>query len=100
MLAAAPDKTSGTLELEQAKVNWKLSIDENDLACNPPGKQDNALSVPWRLTAKPLTSVKASIELHTKAYEAILPGNGIPLEETRKGIQLVHDIRKVQSFAV
>jgi UDP-N-acetyl-2-amino-2-deoxyglucuronate dehydrogenase len=32
-------------------------------------------------------------ELHTKSYEQILAGNGFPLMETRKSIELVHAIR-------
>ena len=32
-------------------------------------------------------------ELHTKSYTDIIAGNGFPLTETRKSIDLVHKIR-------
>jgi UDP-N-acetyl-2-amino-2-deoxyglucuronate dehydrogenase len=90
---SAPDKASGTLQLQQATVQWQLSIDENDL---PP-----AIRQKGQRTYRSLVIDGETIDfsdgfedLHTAAYEAILSGNGVPLEETRKGIQLVHDIRK------
>jgi UDP-N-acetyl-2-amino-2-deoxyglucuronate dehydrogenase len=32
-------------------------------------------------------------ELHTKSYAEILAGRGFPLNETRRSIELVHQIR-------
>ena len=32
-------------------------------------------------------------ELHTKSYKNILAGKGFPLMETKRSIELVHDIR-------
>jgi UDP-N-acetyl-2-amino-2-deoxyglucuronate dehydrogenase len=33
-------------------------------------------------------------ELHTKSYEEILNGNGFPISETRRSIEVAHEIRK------
>ena len=91
---SAPDKASGTLQLQQATVQWQLSIDENDLptAVRQKGQRTYRSLV---IDGETIDFSDGFEDLHTAAYEAILSGNGIPLEETRKGIQLVHELRKV-----
>ncbi len=88
-------KTSaaGYLELEQANVNWMLSIDENTLPA--------AIKAAGKRTFRTLTIDGAAFEfsegfteLHTTSYQHILSGNGFPISETKAAIQLVHDIRK------
>ncbi|MGN6803310.1 MAG: Gfo/Idh/MocA family protein [Ginsengibacter sp.] len=83
---------SGVLELENATVNWKLSIDYNNLP--------EEIKIQGKRTYRTLDIDGESFEfsdgfteLHTKSYQNILAGNGFPLMETRKAIQLVHDIR-------
>jgi len=86
------DTASGTLELEKATVNWKLSIDANQL----PDEAKNAGKRTYRALNIDGASFEFSdgfTELHTKSYEQILAGNGFPLMETRKSIELVHAIR-------
>ncbi|HOZ70190.1 MAG TPA: Gfo/Idh/MocA family oxidoreductase [Chitinophagaceae bacterium] len=90
----SPVKTAGTLELEKAQVNWTMSIDENDLPV-PVREKGQRTFRAMTINGEPLDFSEGFEELHTKSYEAILTGQGIPLEETRKGIQLVHDIRRV-----
>ncbi|HEY5368654.1 MAG TPA: Gfo/Idh/MocA family oxidoreductase [Hanamia sp.] len=83
---------SGTLELEKAKVNWKLSIDANQLpeVAKAMGKRTyRALNI----DGESFEFSDGFTELHTKSYEQILAGNGFPLMETRKSIELVHAIR-------
>jgi UDP-N-acetyl-2-amino-2-deoxyglucuronate dehydrogenase len=91
---SAPDKTCGTLELTNASVNWQLSIDENDLPAEIRQKEQRTFRS-LVIDGETIDFSEGFDQLHTKAYETILAGNGIPLEETRKGIQLVHDIRRV-----
>jgi len=83
---------SGILELENASVKWRLSIDSNSLP--------EEVKASGKRTYRALTIDGASFEfsdgfteLHTKSYENILAGKGFPLMETKRAIQLVHDIR-------
>ena len=83
---------SGILELENATVNWRLSIDPNELPENvrAAGKRTfRALNI----DRESFEFSDGFTELHTKSYENILAGKGFPLMETKKAIQLVHDIR-------
>ena len=86
------DTAAGTLELKRATVNWMLSINENTL---PPdvrvaGKRTfRTLSI----DGEEFEFSDGFTELHTLSYTNILAGNGFPLSETRRAIQLVHDIR-------
>ena len=83
---------SGILELENASVKWRLSIDSNSLP--------EEVKASGKRTYRALTIDGASFEfsdgfteLHTKSYQNILAGKGFPLMETKRAIQLVHDIR-------
>lgn len=83
---------SGILELEKATVKWKLSIDANNLPeeVRLSGKRTYRT---LEIDGESFEFSDGFTELHTKSYEQILNGNGFPLSETRKAIQLVHDIR-------
>ncbi len=86
------ENASGTLVLEKAEVNWSMSIDA--------GKLPAAAKKEGLRTSRSL-SVDGSIvefsngftELHTRAYEEILAGKGVTLQEAKKAIGLVHAIR-------
>ncbi len=86
------DTASGMLELEKAVVNWKLSINENMLpaAIRQEGKRTyRQLSI----NDEAFEFSEGFTELHTISYQQILSGQGFKLSDTRKAIQLVHDIR-------
>lgn len=91
----SPVKCAGTLELEKANVNWSMSIDEQDLPA-PVRENGQRTFRAMTINGDPVDFSAGFDELHTNSYEAILAGYGIPLRETRKGIQLVHDIRNYQ----
>ena len=83
---------AGELELEKARVNWMLSIEEKDLPAS--------VRAAGKRTYRALTIDEEVLEfsegfggLHTKSYEEILKGNGVRLAETRGVIGLVHEIR-------
>jgi UDP-N-acetyl-2-amino-2-deoxyglucuronate dehydrogenase len=86
------DTASGTLELENAAVKWRLSIDANQLPdeVKATGKRTYRT---LNIDGESFEFSDGFTELHTKSYEQILAGNGFPLMETRKVIQLVHEIR-------
>lgn len=86
------DTAAGTLELEKATVNWMLSIDAETLPA--------AIKAQGKRTFRTLTINNEAIEfsdgfteLHTQSYNDIISGKGFRLSETRKAIELVHDIR-------
>ncbi len=86
------DTASGILKLEKANVNWRLSIDAKNL----PDKVKAAGKRTYRsldIDGESFEFSDGFTELHTKSYQNILAGKGFPLMETRKAIQLVHDIR-------
>jgi UDP-N-acetyl-2-amino-2-deoxyglucuronate dehydrogenase len=87
------DHASGTLQLEQANVKWFLSINYDHIPREVKEK--------GKRTYRSLTIEGEEIEfsdgftdLHTKSYEGILNGNGFGVEEARKSIDLVCQIRK------
>ena len=86
------ETASGTLELERANVNWFLSIDANTL----PGEIKQSGKRTFRsltIDGEAFEFSEGFTELHTRSYEEILKGNGFPVEEARKSIELVHAIR-------
>ena len=86
------DTAEGTLELERATVNWMLSINENTLPADvrAAGKRTfRTLSI----DGEEFEFSDGFTELHTLSYTNILAGKGFHLSETRRAIQLVHDIR-------
>jgi len=86
------DTAEGALELERANVTWMLSINEQTLPADvrAAGKRTfRSLSI----DGEEFEFSEGFTELHTLSYSNILSGNGFPLSETRKAIQLVHEIR-------
>lgn len=82
----------GHLELERARVNWKMSIDASDL---PPevaasGKR-TFRSI--RIGNEELEFSEGFTNLHTESYQEILSGQGYGIEEARPSIELTHSIR-------
>ena len=86
------DKASGYLELEKARIKWFLSVDYNDLP--------DYIKKKGQRTYRSITIDEEEIEfsdgfadLHTDTYRQILDGNGFGLEESKKSIEVVYDIR-------
>lgn len=89
------NKASGYFELERARVRWYLSIDYDDL---PENIKRNG-----QRTYRSITIDDEEIEfsdgfadLHTQTYRHILDGNGFGLEESKKSIEMVYDIRNAK----
>lgn len=87
-----PRRMAGRLILEKADVDWFLSVDEGDL---PPqvlregGYAHRVLEV----DGQDVDLTPGFTALHTRAYEAILAGRGLSLEEVGPVIELLHRIR-------
>lgn len=87
-----PNKASGFLELEKARVRWFLSIDSGDL---PASARENG-----KRTFRSITMNDREIEfsegftdLHTKSYEEILAGRGFGMMESKASIETAYVIR-------
>jgi len=87
-----PDKVAGYIELDQARVNWFLSVDYNDIPEEIKQKAER--------TYRSITIEGEEIEfsggftdLHTLSYQNILNGNGFGLDDARKSIELAYQIR-------
>jgi UDP-N-acetyl-2-amino-2-deoxyglucuronate dehydrogenase len=87
-----PSRASGFLQLEKARIRWFLSIDSDTLPDEVKAKgQRTFRSI--LIEKKELEFSEGFTDLHTKAYEEILKGNGFTVEESRKSTQTVYDIR-------
>lgn len=86
------DRAAGYLEFKQARVRWFLSIDYD--------------VIPDEIKAKGLRTFRSIniegeefefsggfTELHNKSYQHILDGHGFRISETKKAIDIVHNIR-------
>lgn len=83
---------SGNLQLENATVNWMLSIDAATLPASA--------KAAGKRTYRTLTINEEAIEfsdgfteLHTQSYQDIINGKGFLISETKAAIELVHQIR-------
>ena len=87
------DRAAGFLKLKKARVRWFLSI---NYQCLPTEVKARGLRTYRSITieGEEFEFSGGFTELHTKSYEAILNGRGFGLDENRKAIQIVHDIRK------
>jgi UDP-N-acetyl-2-amino-2-deoxyglucuronate dehydrogenase len=83
---------AGKLEFENAEADWLLSIDAQQL---PAGTNENSNSFRrFIIEGEDIRLDEGFTGLHTKAYEEILAGKGPGLSDTKKLIQLLHDMRK------
>ncbi len=93
------EKAGGYLELERARVRWFMSVDYNSIPEN--------IKATGARTYRSITVDGEEIEfsggftdLHTRSYEEILKGNGFGLDEARRSIEIVHDIRSKEIVVV
>ncbi len=82
----------GYLELEKARVHWKLSINENDLPDDVKSKGKRTYRS-LRMDGREIEFSDGFTELHTNSYKEILAGRGFGLHDARPSIELAHEIR-------
>ncbi|HEV7781553.1 MAG TPA: Gfo/Idh/MocA family oxidoreductase [Chitinophagaceae bacterium] len=83
---------SGSIEFENAAVNWTLSIDEKLLPAqvHQQGRRSFRSLV---MNDKAIDFSSGFDDLHTRSYEEILKGNRCQLTEIKEVIELIHSIR-------
>lgn len=89
------DKMAGTLQLNKANVEWFLSIDKNDL----PASALNSTKPSFRslnIDGDEIEFSEGFTDLHTQVYQEIFKGNGLGINDARKSIELVYNIRNMK----
>ena len=86
------DTNSGTLRFKQAKVNWYLSINTENL---PQKAKDQGLPTFRTLSieGEEIEFSKGFTDLHTISYQKILNGEGYGLSDAKNSIEIVSQIR-------
>ncbi|MDF1694593.1 MAG: Gfo/Idh/MocA family oxidoreductase [Saprospiraceae bacterium] len=89
------DRAAGYLEFEKARVRWFLSINYDTL---PEEVKARGLRTYRSMTidGEEIEFSGGFTELHTDSYKDILAGGGFRIEESRKAIQTVFDIRHAE----
>lgn len=87
-----PRRMAGRLELQQARVLWFLSVEEEDL---PAGHLEQGKHA-HRSISIDGTEVEFSggfTDLHTRVYEGVLRGEGFTITDARPSIETVYRVR-------
>lgn len=90
--ASTPETASGLLKLEKATVRWFLSIDEKMLPEEISLKNQRTFRS-ISINGEGFEFSEGFTDLHTESYKKILLGEGFRIEEAKKSIQTVYDIR-------
>ncbi|MEL7122295.1 MAG: Gfo/Idh/MocA family oxidoreductase [Bacteroidota bacterium] len=93
------DRAAGYMELERARVRWFLSINYDVIPENIK-KTGSRTYRSLQIEGEEFEFSGGFTELHTRSYEGILNGNGFGIEEARRAIQIVHDIRNMQALGL
>jgi len=86
------DRAAGYLEFEKARVRWFLSINFDTL----PDEIKSSGQRTYRsltIDGEEIEFSEGFTELHNKSYQDILSGGGFRIGDSRKAIEIVHDIR-------
>ena len=86
------DRASGYLVFEKARVKWFLSINY-DLIPEEIKEKGQRTYRSITVDGEEVEFSGGFTELHTESYKHILKGTGFGLEDARKSIEIVHEIR-------
>jgi UDP-N-acetyl-2-amino-2-deoxyglucuronate dehydrogenase len=87
-----PNKVAGYLELENARVRWFLSLDQNDLPLSAIEKGMRTYRS-IKIDGEEIEYSEGFTDLHTLTYKEILAGRGFGLEDARKSVEIAYTIR-------
>ncbi len=86
------NKVAGFLELENARVRWFLSLDQNDLPSSAVEKgQQTFRSI--IVDGKEIEYSEGFTDLHTLSYREILAGRGFGLRDSSQSVEIAYSIR-------
>lgn len=96
---SGPLHTSGFLELDRARVQWFLSINQDDLPAEARAKgQRTYRSI--TIDGEEVEFSEGFTDLHTIVYQETLAGRGFGLTDALPSIELVHDLREARAIGV
>lgn len=93
------DRASGYFELKNARVRWFLSINADTLPDEVKAKGGRTFRS-LKIEDNEIEFSDGFTELHTHSYQHIMNGNGFGLDEARRSIQIVHDIRNAETVGL
>ncbi len=85
-----PERVGGFMELQNADVQWFLSIDPKDLPDGVTGRVYRSITV----DGEEVEFSGGFTDLHTRVYEETLAGRGFGIDDARPAIELVYNIRR------
>jgi UDP-N-acetyl-2-amino-2-deoxyglucuronate dehydrogenase len=91
-----PDRISGALELERARVRWYLSVNVDDLPESTRAQNKFAFRS-ITIDGQEAEFSEGFTDLHTRVYEGVLAGHGYGIEDARPSIELVYAIRHAEA---
>lgn len=91
-------RMAGTIELENARVRWFLSIEKNDLPQSYL-QEGKAAYRSMTIDGEEIEFSTGFTDLHTIVYQKTLAGEGFGIADARPSIQLVHDVRNKRVVA-
>jgi Predicted dehydrogenases and related proteins len=89
-------RAGGSLKLERADVDWRLSIDERDLPLETAAAGKRTFRS-LLIDGESFEFSDGFTDLHTVCYEKILAGEGFGLREAKRSIEAVYRIRNARS---
>ena len=93
------DRASGYIELEKARIRWFLSINE-DVLPKEIANEGQRTFRSIKVEGEELEFSKGFTDLHTISYHKILEGKGYGMEDARKAIETVYDIRNIDPIGL
>lgn len=93
------DTSAGFLQLKRARVRWFLSVDAKNLPLEVQQKGQRTFRE-IKYDGKEVEFSGGFTDLHTISYQHIISGHGFGLEEARKSIEIVHQIRNSKPIGI
>ncbi len=90
-----PNKASGFLELEKARIRWYLSLDYDDIPKNAK-KMGQRTFRSIKIDNEEMEFSTGFTDLHTISYYKILLGEGFGILESKPSIETVFEIRNAR----
>jgi UDP-N-acetyl-2-amino-2-deoxyglucuronate dehydrogenase len=87
-----PEKAGGKLYFQHANVNWFLSVDDRDLPAEAVAMGKRTFRK-INIEDQELEFSDGFTDLHTESYRNILSGGGFGIEDARKSIEIVSQLR-------
>ncbi len=94
MISQTPKTMRGNLDLKNANIKWKLSVEDSELPIEAKLKnQKTYRSI--KIDNQEIEFSDGFTDLHTLVYKDILSGGGFGIEDAKPAISMVYHLRKI-----